>query len=34
MNQEELMQYLEESIVDIAIREKLDPTSILVNGFH
>lgn len=29
---QELMQYLEESIAEIAIREKLDPTDILVNG--
>ena len=29
----ELMQFLEESIADIAIREKLDPMDLMLNGF-
>ena len=33
MTSEELMHYLEESIADIAIREKLDPIDLLINGF-
>lgn len=29
----ELMQFLEESIADISIREKLDPMDLMLNGF-